>query len=88
MGGLLYPSEQLFKLILRLENKLAHVFSTCQLHAGLMVEVVSSLGGLPKIGCPEHAELSPDDMPKFYRVTRFNFFLKGENKTDGEKKKV
>ncbi|CAN7995071.1 unnamed protein product, partial [Ixodes pacificus] len=28
MGGLLYPSNQLFKLILTLENKLAQVFST------------------------------------------------------------
>ncbi|CAN8015836.1 unnamed protein product, partial [Ixodes persulcatus] len=43
MGGLLYQSEQLFKLILILENKLEQVFSTFQLHAGLMVEVVSSL---------------------------------------------
>ncbi|KAG0445442.1 hypothetical protein HPB47_015091 [Ixodes persulcatus] len=39
VGGLLYLSKQLFKLILTLENKLAQVLSTCQLHAGLMVEV-------------------------------------------------
>ncbi|KAG0416203.1 hypothetical protein HPB47_006614 [Ixodes persulcatus] len=40
MGGLLYPSEQLFKLILTLENELAQVFSACQLHAGLMVDIL------------------------------------------------
>ncbi|CAN8019576.1 unnamed protein product, partial [Ixodes persulcatus] len=80
MGGLLYSSEQLFKLILTLENKLAQVFSTCQLHAGLMVDVASSLVGLPKIGCSEHAEVLTKDMTNFYCVTRFNFLLKGKKR--------
>ncbi|EEC14942.1 hypothetical protein IscW_ISCW021173, partial [Ixodes scapularis] len=87
MGGLLYPSKELYKLILTLENKLTQVFSTCKLHAGLMVDVVSALGGLPRIGCPEHAECLTKEVTKFYCVTRLHFFLKGKNKTDAEKKK-
>ncbi|CAN8032342.1 unnamed protein product [Ixodes persulcatus] len=72
MEGLLYPSKELYSpmfLIIPLENKLTQVFSSCKLHAGLMVHVVSSLGGLSRIGCFEHTVSLTKKVTKFCRVT-------------------
>ncbi|KAM7298131.1 hypothetical protein ISCGN_018756 [Ixodes scapularis] len=86
-GGLLYPSEKLYHLVMTLENHLTKAFSTSKLHASIMYEIVGSLKGLPKVGCADHCDCHTRSVVKFYCITRMHFFLKGKNRTERTRSK-
>ncbi|XP_042147932.1 uncharacterized protein LOC121836792, partial [Ixodes scapularis] len=86
LGGLLYPSEPLYRLIQTLEDRLTSAFSKVKLHAKVVKEIVHGIGRVPSIGCSEHSLDLTQTVVKFYAMTRVHFFLKGKNQTENEKK--
>ncbi|KAL3182251.1 hypothetical protein MRX96_007450 [Rhipicephalus microplus] len=88
MGGLLYPSDALEKLITKLENAFTVFFSRNKLHAESLVSFLLFLQGheLEKVGCIEHGPKLTTAIIKFYALTRLYFFTKATNKSLSSKR--
>lgn len=75
LGGLLYPSNSFYNLILSLENKITRFLSTSRLHAKSAVEMMKGIGETQQIGCAKHAAFLTKSVVRFYCLTRVHFFF-------------
>ncbi|CAN8029210.1 unnamed protein product [Ixodes persulcatus] len=71
LGGLLYPSEPLYRLIQTLEDKLTSEFIKVKLHAKVVKEFVHGIGRVASIGCSEHSLELTQTIVKFYDESAF-----------------
>ncbi|KAG8192301.1 hypothetical protein JTE90_002123 [Oedothorax gibbosus] len=89
LGGLMYPSQQLFELVCILENHFTECISTNSLHRDITFEIVEELKGtcFPFIGCKLHDKELTKKIVKFYILTRMHFYLKNTNQFTEQKRK-
>lgn len=80
-GGLLYPSGLLFGFVRQLEDLFTECFSSHQLHADSIIDVLAVVKErlLREIGCPSHAPTLSATIINFYVVARLHFYTKGLN---------
>lgn len=72
-GGLLYATDQLFKLISHLEKDFTRCFSRCKLHANSIVDILSCAGAnVPAVGCGEHRTELTNSIMRFYLIMRLH----------------
>ncbi|KAM7301076.1 uncharacterized protein ISCGN_016638 [Ixodes scapularis] len=87
-GGLLYATDQLFKLISHLEKMFTRCFSRRKLHANSIVDILSCVGAnVPAVGCGEHKTELTNSIMRFYLITRLHFYVKQKNKMRNQRKK-
>ncbi|KAM7313645.1 hypothetical protein ISCGN_003492 [Ixodes scapularis] len=81
MGGLLYPSNDLNRLVSSLEDTFTHCFSLKQLKKNSLADFSSFLQLRPPalIGCDTHKRSLTNQVVKFYAIMRLHFLVKGRN---------
>lgn len=87
LGGLLYPSVSLYRLIQALESRLTKEFSRTQLHSKAAFSILQKVSAnVPQIGCTEHCLELTKALVRFFCLTRIYFLLKGLNQKTNESK--
>lgn len=89
LGGLMYPSKQLFEFVCILENHFTESLSVNGLHRDITLEIVDELkrANIPIIGCNLHNKDLTKKLVQFYILTRMHFHLKSNNKFTEQKRK-
>lgn len=89
-GGLIYPSENLFLLIKKLEDVLA-VVGTKTVKFNTMhqiLEKISQRKTLPKLGCLEHTEELIVKIINYFIIMRGHFLVKLFNRSQNQRKRL
>lgn len=90
-GGLLYPSKNLYCFVAELENLFTECFSTGELHANSISDVISLVRQTfihsNAVGCSVHKEEISMKVVSFYVLTRLHFLVKGLNSENSAKRK-
>lgn len=87
LGGLLYPSESLYRLIQALEIRLTYEFSRTRLHSKAAFSILEKVStNVPQIGCGEHCLELTKSVVRFFCLTRIHFLSKSLNEEMNEKK--
>lgn len=89
LGGLMYPSKQLYDFISLLENNFTESVSVSNIHRDLTFDVIQSLHktNISFIGCRQHKHELTKRLVRFYILTRMHFYLKSTNKFVEQRRK-
>lgn len=88
-GGLLYPSQAVFKAVKQLEDIFTVHFSQEKLCSDSILDVMSlvKLQFGESIGCSQHEDSLTTELIKFYVLTRLHFYARGLNQSRADRRK-